>query len=262
MIARTSVLDLAPAVRFAGTFAPGEPVEAGAALPPAWEGLYFPFDAPLAGLRADGSPAGDGLTPPDAPPRRMYAGEDTEFLHPLRWGDQVEQRSSLTSVVRKEGRSGPLLFADITREFVVGGTVAVRSVWHDVFLTAGGAAAAAAPVTGEAPAGDWAAALSVDIRQLFRFSAITFNTHRVHYDRDWAVEVERLPGLLVHGPLVRILLLDALRAARPDLSITHWSVRSRSPVLVDAALRIVGRGTDVELYDGGRLLARGHYRSS
>ncbi|GAA0267939.1 FAS1-like dehydratase domain-containing protein [Cryptosporangium japonicum] len=259
MIVRTAVLDLAPAARFAGTFAPGVPVEPGAVLPPAWEGLYFPFDASLAALRADGSPADDGLTPPDAPPRRMYAGEDTEFHHPLRWGDTVEQRSSLTSVTRKEGRSGSLLFADITREYLVDGAVAVRSVWHDVFLSGG---APPVPATGETPDGDWAAALSVDIRQLFRFSAITFNTHRVHYDRDWALEVERLPGLLVHGPLVRILLLDALRAARPGLAVTHWSIRSHAPVLVDAALCVVGRGRDVELYEGGHLLARGHYRSS
>ncbi|MFG1924754.1 hypothetical protein [Cryptosporangium sp. NPDC048952] len=257
---RTAVLHPEPSLQYAGTFAPGVVVTTGGELPPGWEGLYFPFDAPLAELRPDGSPADDGLTPTDAPPRRMYAGEDTEFLRPLHWGDTVEQRSSLSSVVRKEGRSGSLLFADITREYLVDGAVAVRSVWHDVFLSSGGTALA--PAEGEAPVRDWGAAFTVDIRQLFRFSAITFNTHRVHYDRAWAVDVENLPGLLVHGPLVRILLLDALRAARPSLSVTSWSVRSLAPVLLDAELRIVGSEADVELYDGSRLLARGHYRSS
>jgi 3-methylfumaryl-CoA hydratase len=263
MPTRVETLATAPAAAYRGTFAPASaiPVE-GAELPPGWEGLYFPFDTPLAELRPDGSPARDGILPEIELPRRMYAGEDTVFHSPLRFGERVEQAARAGSLVEKDGRSGRLVFADIVREYRVDGRLAIESTWHDVFLDA---APANAPARPPAPApdepADWNETTTLDARQLFRFSAVTLNTHRIHYDLTWARDVEGLDGLLVHGPLLRILLLDAARRHEPGRLIRSFSYRSHAPVLVDTPVELRGRatGSDTELLavgPTGELLAR------
>lgn len=233
---------------YRGTFAGADdPRGKGADLPAAWEGLLFPFAAPLADLRADGTPARDGVIPEIDLPRRMYAGESTEFRHPIRIGDEVVQTTSLGDVVEKSGSRGRLVFVDIVREYAIGGRVAVRSVWHDVFLEAADPDAAARPPLIDADAArtaDWTEQVVLDARQLFRFSALTFNTHLIHYDRVWAREVEGLPDLLVHGPLTRMLLADAARRNVAGRDIAQLEVRAVAPMLVDRAVRIVGRTTD------------------
>lgn len=249
---RTEQLDLRPATWYSSTFAPTAPEPVlGGELPAGWEGVHFPFDTPFAQLREDGSPAEDGVLPVIDLPRRMYAGEDTEFLLPLHHGDVVTQRTSLGSLVEKQGRAGRLVFADLVREYVVGGEVAVRSTWHDVFLEAQPAvpsprSSAVEPGTadpGADPDADWTVTRSLDSRQLFRFSAVTGNTHRIHYDRQWAREVEGLDDLLVHGPLTRILVLDALAANADGRRLASVRFRAKAPVLVDTSFRIAG--TDV-----------------
>jgi 3-methylfumaryl-CoA hydratase len=230
---------------YRGTFAAGEERrDAGAALPPAWEGVYFPFAAPLADLRPDGTPARDGVVPEIDLPRRMYAGETTEFLRPIVLGDDVTQLTSLGSVVEKTGSSGRLAFVDIEREYRVEHEVAIRSVWHDVFLEN---VDPDAPVRqpkkdpDAAASSDWVDELALDARQLFRFSALTFNTHLIHYDRAWARDVEGLDDLLVHGPLTRILLMDAARRHAPDRLASALNVRAIAPMLVDRPIRFAGR---------------------
>jgi 3-methylfumaryl-CoA hydratase len=244
-ISRAAVLDAEPAEAYRGTFAAGDaPVEG--ALPPAWEGVYFPFAVPFADLRPDGTPARDGVIPEIDLPRRMYAGEDTDFLLPLRVGDEVRQTTTLGDVVEKTGKAGRLTFVDVVREYAVGGEVAVRSVWHDVFLEAAPEAAPPRlPKTDPdaAASADWIDAATLDLRQLFRFSALTFNTHLIHYDRAWAREVEHLPDLLVHGPLTRMLLMDAARRHRPGATARRLSVRAVAPTLVDREIRFAGRDT-------------------
>jgi 3-methylfumaryl-CoA hydratase len=243
-VVRRETLALAPVNAFGGTFAPDDGTfTAGSALPLAWEGISFPFDAPLADLRADGTPARDGVVPEIDLPRRMYAGEDTEFAEPIRIGDEVTQTLSLGAVTEKNGSSGRLVFVDVERTYAVGGRTLVRSVWHDVFLDV---ADPAAPVREprrdpDAASADWVASLTLDARQLFRFSALTFNTHLVHYDRAWAREREGLDDLLVHGPLLRILMADAVRRRHPERRAARLSVRLMSPAYVDRPIRIVGR---------------------
>jgi 3-methylfumaryl-CoA hydratase len=236
-LVRREVLRREVGEAYRDTFAVG--AELGDVVPPGWEGLHFPFDVPLAGLRPDGSPDRDGLLPSVALPRRMYAGEDTVFHRPLGYGVEVEQRVRLGQVAEKTGRSGRLLFADLERDYLVAGEVAVRSTWHDVFLEA--APPAAGPVPDETE-WRWREPLRLDSRQLFRFSALTFNTHRVHYDRDWARGVEGLPDLLVHGPLLRILLLDLAGRVAPGHRLARASVRIHGPVYVDTDVQLVGRG--------------------
>lgn len=268
-VVRTEVLGLTPALAYRGTFARGaaEPKSTGE-LPPGWEGIYFPFDAELDSLRPDGSPADDGVLPVIDLPRRMYAGEDTVFHRPIHYGNVVEQRVSAGAVTEKQGRGGCLVFADLERIFSVNGEPAISSVWHDVFL---GAAKPGESARSPAPAPDvdwlWSESLTLDSRQLFRFSALTFNTHRVHYDREWARSIEGLEDLLVHGPLVRILLLDFALRSSPGLQPHRFSIHMHAPVFVDTTVRLVGRetetGSDLFVLDSeNRILARGSLESS
>lgn len=247
-VVRNAVIGEEDVEAYRGTFAAGEePRDAGDELPPAWDGILFPFAVPLADLRPDGTPARDGVIPEIDLPRRMYAGETTEFLRPLRLGDAVTQTTALGKVVEKNGSSGRLMFVDIEREYAVGGETAVRSVWHDVFLEQADPDAPVRPPKTDpdaAASASWIDELQLDARQLFRFSALTFNTHLIHYDRAWAREVEGLPDLLVHGPLTRILLMDAVRRHAPDRTATRLDVRAIAPVLVDRPLRIAGADAD------------------
>jgi len=244
-VVRSERIDAATVEAYRGTFAAQEhPRGDGDALPAGWEGVFFPFDAALADLRPDGTPARDGVVPEIDLPRRMYAGETTEFHRAIRIGDEVAQTTSLGAVVEKSGSRGRLVFVDIEREYAVDGEVAVRSVWHDVFLEAADPDAPARPPRADPSAvadADWVDETTLDARQLFRFSALTFNTHLIHYDRAWARDVEGLPDLLVHGPLTRILLMDAARRHEQDRVPARLDVRAIAPVLVDRPLRIAGR---------------------
>lgn len=244
---RTERITASTVEAYRGTFAAADPALAdGDVLPAGWEGVFFPFDAALADLRPDGTPARDGIIPEIDLPRRMYAGETTEFLRPIRVGDDVTRTTSLGSVVDKNGSRGRLVFVDVEREYAVDGEPAVRSVWHDVFLEAAdpdAPARAARPDPAVVAEADWLEELTLDARQLFRFSALTFNTHLIHYDRAWARDVEGLPDLLVHGPLTRILLMDAARRNAPGRRPVRLDVRATAPMLVDRPLRFAGRTT-------------------
>lgn len=265
-VVRTEHLSPATVEAYRGTFAASEPgVPADAPLPAAWEGVFFPFDAPLADLRPDGTPARDGVIPEIDLPRRMYAGETTEFLRPLNLGDEVVQTTRLGSVLEKTGSRGRLVFVDVEREYALAGIdgaadggsdgeVAIRSVWHDVFLEAGDPDAPPRPPRTDPDAAahaDWIDEVVLDARQLFRFSALTFNTHLIHYDRAWARDVEGLPDLLVHGPLTRILLMDAARRHAPEHVVTRLDVRAIAPVLVDRPVRLCGK-TEGGKTEGGK----------
>ncbi|WP_241796098.1 MaoC family dehydratase N-terminal domain-containing protein [Microbacterium sp. C5A9] len=243
-VVRTERITASTVEAYRGTFAADDAVVAdGADLPPAWEGVFFPFAAPFADLRPDGTPARDGVVPEIDLPRRMYAGETTEFLRRIRLGDEATQTTTLGSVVEKRGSRGRLVFVDVEREYSVEGETAVRSVWHDVFLEASDPAAPARaphPEPSVAADAEWIEELTLDARQLFRFSALTFNTHLIHYDREWARDVEGLPDLLVHGPLTRILLMDAVRRQVPGREPARLEVRAIAPVLVDRPLRLAG----------------------
>lgn len=244
-VVRTEPVLASTVEAYRGTFAADERTrELDAELPAGWEGLLFPFAAALADLRADGTPARDGVIPEIDLPRRMYAGETTEFLHQVHVGDEVVQTTSLGEVVEKDGSRGRLVFVDVVREYAVDGETAIRSVWHDVFLEAADPDAPVRPPRTDPDAvatADWTDQVTLDARQLFRFSALTFNSHLIHYDRAWARDVEGLPDLLVHGPLTRILLMDAARRHVSGRRPARLAVRAIAPVLVDRPVRLAGR---------------------
>ena len=189
----------------------------GDAVPPGWHWLYF-LEAKRAGeLGHDGHPRRGGFLPPVALPRRMWAGGRIEFRQPLRIGDRVRRDSTVLSVEHKHGRSGDLVFVTVRHEVTANGTVAI-SEEHDIVYREA-AQPGDQPVAGKpAPArAAWQRALTADPVLLFRYSALIFNGHRIHYDLDYARQEEHYPGLIVHGPLQTTLLLDLCRhhASRP-----------------------------------------------
>jgi len=201
---------------------------AGDAVPPGWHWLYF-LEAKRAGeLGHDGHPRRGGFRPPVALPRRMWAGGRIEFRQPLRIGDRVRRDSTVLSVEHKHGRSGDLVFVTVRHEVSANGTVAI-SEEHDIVYREA-AKPGDQPVAGKpAPArAAWQRALTADPVLLFRYSALIFNGHRIHYDLDYVRQEEHYPGLIVHGPLQTTLLLELCRhhASRPVRRLEYRALHS------------------------------------
>lgn len=263
---RKEQIDSFRAETYRGTFAPSRTrLHDGDELPAGWEALYFPFNSNFDGLRPDGTPL-DDVIPDFGLPRRMYAGEDTVYMRPLQIGDSVERVEKLGEIKEKNGKRGRLVFADIERTYSVEGEPAIETVWHDVFLEdARSEDCNTKDVFVAFPLGEeWSSFNFVpDSRHLFRYSAITFNSHRVHYDRSWATETEDLPDLLVHGPLTRNLLLDAVTGGHSSLRPISFKFIATAPLFVDRAITVAVRSIEmnrtevVALNDVGALAARG-----
>ena len=183
----------------------------GDALPPGWHWLYFLETKPASELGPDGHPKRGGFLPPVPLPRRMWAGGRIEFLQPLRIGDAVRRDSEIISVESKHGRSGDLVFVTVRHTVSTGDEIAVREE-HDIVYRDAAKPGEPPPQGKPAPANAaWQRALTGDPVLLFRYSALIFNAHRIHYDLDYAREEEHYPGLIVHGPLQTTLLLDLCR---------------------------------------------------
>lgn len=161
-------------------------------------------------LGEDGHPQRGGFLPPVALPRRMWAGSSLTFHADLHVGDEVRRVSRIADVVLKEGRSGTLCFVTVEHAFDVAGTIVIEEKQNIVYREAATAEDASKPVAAQdaAPAGQHSRPMSVSAPLLFRYSALTFNGHRIHYDRRYAIEVEHYPGLVVHGPLQATVLLN------------------------------------------------------
>jgi 3-methylfumaryl-CoA hydratase len=158
----------------------------------------------------------------------MWAGSRLRFHRPLRIGETVQRESRVASVEHKSGKSGDLVFVRVEHT-LSGAHGAALSEEHDIVYRE---AAAFQPVAGK-PVQDhavWERRIKPDPVLLFRYSALTFNSHRIHYDRSYATEVEGYPGLVVHGPLIATLLIDLVRRARPDADISEFSFRAVKPL--------------------------------
>lgn len=203
----TDAMDPARAIALAASL--GVDWSEGAALPPFFHQAYFWQALPEAELGRDGHPARGGLIPDMGLPRRMWAGGRLAFHAPLRAGIPARKVTTVEGIARKEGRSGPLAFVTLRHEIAQRGVPCV-SEWQDIVYRADPAPGAAAPDPPRAPA-----RAEVEERRrfsptlLFRYSALTFNGHRIHYDLDYCREVEGYPGLVVHGPLLAQYLMLA-----------------------------------------------------
>ncbi|QNE31951.1 acyl-CoA dehydrogenase [Sphingomonas sp. NBWT7] len=202
-------------------------------LPPLAHWLYFLPEARQSAIGRDGHPQRGVELPPIDAPRRMWAGGRLTFNAPLPIGAPATRRSIVTDVNEKTGRSGTLTFVTVRHEIVVDGAAAVIEEQDLVFRQPGnGTPAPAAPDPRRANA---RADFAPDATALFRFSALTFNAHRIHYDRAYAIEDEHYPDLVVHGPYQAMLLADFLLRQRPDRRLTHFSFRGARPMFVGAA---------------------------
>ena len=225
----------------------------GAALPPLWHWFYFLPRAPQAMLSEDGHPQRGGFLPPISYPRRMFAGARLRFHQPLRLGQAAERVGEIRDIVLKSGRSGHLAFVTVAYRFMQNGELCIEEEQDIVYREPG--AAVPAPVVSDWPAvpeGAWSRMITPDPRLLFRFSALTFNAHRIHYDRPYAQQAEGYPGLVVHGPLTAMLLLDLVRQSTPH-TITGFSFRGLAPLFDLAPFRLIGQrdGDQVQLQAQG-----------
>ncbi|MQY02061.1 FAS1-like dehydratase domain-containing protein [Actinomadura macrotermitis] len=232
----TQALDAEPAAALAGLLDAAPP---GAELPPLWQWLYF-LDRPAqADLGPDGHPARGRFLPPIPDRRRMFAGGRFLVREPLRFGDTVTRRAELVSAVPKEGRSGELLLVTVRHTFLRDGDkIAVEE--QDLVYRSGDAAVPAAAPSYKVPEADapWLLRATTDPVLLFRFSALTYNAHRIHYDEEYATHAEGHPGLLVHGPLLALLCLELPR--REGHKVTELSFRARRPVYAGQPLAVTG----------------------
>lgn len=220
-----------------------EPRANGAPLPLLHHWLYFWNVRPPAELGVDGHPARGGFLPPVSLPRRMWAGGRLQFLKPLHLGEQVTRTSTILKVDAKTGRSGPLVFVTVRHEIAGENGSAIIEQQDIVYREAAAAGSVSAPQdTGTPPDAPWRQDIMPDPVLLFRYSALTMNGHRIHYDRPYATGEEAYPELVVHGPLQATLLirLAVRHLARP---ITLFEFRGQSPAFAAIPLQVCGEPT-------------------
>jgi 3-methylfumaryl-CoA hydratase len=240
----TDVLHAGPANLLRLALSRPEPeLKEGDALPPAWLALYFlPRFAPSA-LRPDGAPGDTGVVPKMPLPRRMFAGERQRYHRALRIGEAVRRETELADISVKNGGTGTLVFATVLSRVFGADGLAVEEERRTVFreeIQSGekNQAPRRDPAPAEVP---WRKTVTTDPILLFRFSALTFNSHRIHYDRPWAMDVEGYPGLVVHGPLTTTLLIDFARDSAGGRAIRGYSTQARAPLFDTAPFELRGR---------------------
>jgi 3-methylfumaryl-CoA hydratase len=233
-------------------------------LPPMWHWFGFLAHPAQRELGADGHPAAGRFLPPIPHRRRMFAGARWRQHQPLPVDEPITCRSSVTSVEVKTGRSGEMAFVTVRNEFSRHGELAVLEEQDIVYRSQPDPPAAAAEPTGvpaqvapaepteqqpseqqpteqqpteDKPAAEQEPRLSPDAALLFRFSALTYNAHRIHYDQPYATGVEGYPGLVVHGPLLALLALELPRRNRPEAPVAEFRYRLRRPAFAGTELR-------------------------
>jgi 3-methylfumaryl-CoA hydratase len=236
------VITAAPVAALSATLDRDDPPPVnGTVLPPLWHWLYFLPHARQCDIGPDGHPRRGGFLPPVELPRRMWAGGRLQFLTPLHVGERVQRISRIADVTVKHGRSGTLVFVLVRHEIGTPAGVAIVEE-HDIVYRD-------APATGEAPPPGkpapetplWHRDVVPDDVLLFRYSALTFNGHRIHYDRRYVTEVEGYPGLIVHGPLMATLLLD-LHRRHAEAPVRLFKFRAMRPVFDVAPFTVCGNG--------------------
>lgn len=236
---RTDLATAAPLQGLAATLDRGERYAPGDEVPPLWHWTYFLPSAATSELGTDGHPRRGGFLPPIGLPRRMWAGSRIRFLHPLRVGDAMTRRSTVTDIAAKAGRTGPLYFVKVRHETQVAGVTAIVEEQDIVYRNPPTPADAPPPAAAPSDA-QWQRRIDPSPVLLFRYSALTFNSHRIHFDRPYARHDEGYDGLVVHGPLIATLLLDLVRREQPRARVGEFSFRAVRPLLDTAPFRVCG----------------------
>jgi 3-methylfumaryl-CoA hydratase len=228
----------------------------GATLPPAWQWLYF-VDTPRASdTGVDGHPKVGDFLPPVPLPRRMWAAGRFVLERPLRLGEVAEQRSVIRAVDIKEGKTGTLVFVTVEHDIMQNGQRCLLEEQSLVYRSMPDGSAP--PISGErAPADmDWTMTVEPNPLLLFRYSALTYNGHRIHYDRDYAMRQEHYPALVVHGPLLATLMCELVATKLPEARIKDFQFRAKRPTFDTNAFNVCGKrdGAKLTLWtvaDGG-----------
>jgi len=235
-----------PVDAFAGLLDQPSPLAGGnSALPPMWHLFSFLEYPAQHELGADGHPAAGHFLPPIPHRRRMFAGGRWHYHRPLRVGDEVTLRSTVISIEPKIGRSGDLVFVTVRHEYSIGDLLAGVEEQDIVYRSEPPAAPAAPSAPPTEPAEDTTPAehelrIDPDPTLLFRFSALTYNAHRIHYDQPYATGVEGYPRLVVHGPLLALLALELPRRHHPEAQVLEFHYRLRRPAFTGATIQARG----------------------
>ena len=206
-------------------------------LPPLWHWLYFSPSPQQSELGDDGHAKRGSFLPPVPLPRRMWAAGQLEFFHDLQLGEEITRTSTIDDITVKTGRTGSLCFVRVRHEVSNQNGLALRE-FHDIVYRPNpvSAASVASPEATtsasyeEAPISSHSEIMTPTAPLLFRYSALTFNGHRIHYDRKYVTEVEGYPGLIVHGPLMATLLAGLGGKLNPDARISSFEFRALKPV--------------------------------
>ena len=245
---RFDIVTAVPLAALSATLDREDPApQPGSDVPALWHWLYFTPLARQSEIGPDGHPHRGGFLPPVPLPRRMWAGSRLEFHHPLQVGDQITRVSRIVEVDGKAGRSGELVFVTVRHEVSNARGLALSEEHQIVYRDAPppcspGAAMPAFPAPQPAATDEtFAREIAPDPVLLFRYSALTFNGHRIHYDHSYVTEVEGYPGLIVHGPLIATLLLDLLRRQTPQSHVRHFAFTAVRPVFDTHRFTVCGR---------------------
>jgi 3-methylfumaryl-CoA hydratase len=208
-------------------------------------GFHWALFPPLtraSALGDDGHARTGTFLPPVPLPRRMWAGSRLTFRRALRVGARVDRRSVVSLIAEKNSRSGPLLFVTVNHTITSDGEVAMEEAQDLVYREAPGRMTQR--IAEASPAGAWRRKVHPHETLLFRYSALTFNGHRIHYDRRYAEETEGYPGLVVHGPLIATLLLQLLTEQKPESTVTRFEFKAVRPTFDVAPFEIHGNPGD------------------
>jgi 3-methylfumaryl-CoA hydratase len=206
--------------------------------------IYFTPALPNSQLAVNGNPLNDSLLPPVDLPRRMWAGGKIHFKKPLFAGVPAEKKSTVTKIDEKNGKTGKLCFVTLRHQISSKGVVAIDE--EQVYLFREDSEQGAHPIRTE-PLDmdhDWKKSTRPDAVQLFRFSALSFNSHRIHFDREYAREVEGYPDLVVHAPYLLLLMLDSFKTKHDGKVISEIEYTSTGPVYLGEQITIYGKETD------------------
>ncbi|MCC2597197.1 MaoC family dehydratase N-terminal domain-containing protein [Pusillimonas sp. MFBS29] len=220
-------------------------LEEGDALPPGWQWLFFNPAVRRSGLGVDGHPKRGGFLPPIELPRRMWAGSRLQYLADIHVGDEAIRRSRIAKVVNKVGKRGSLWFVTVEHTTGVNGKPCIVEEQDIVYREATPPNATPAPTAERYDAqAEWGREVQPDTTLLFRYSALTFNGHRIHYDQNYARNEEGYPDLVVHGPLTATLLQQLALEQGAGKSLDCFEFRGVSPLFVSRSFRIEGRTQD------------------
>jgi 3-methylfumaryl-CoA hydratase len=235
----TETLAVSPAEKLAVTLNQTSRPSAGQPLPPLWHWLYFTTNAAQSELGVDGHPRRGGFLPPVSLPCRMWGGGQLTFHHPLRLGETVTRTSEILGISQKTGSRGTLVIVTVKHSLANASGLAIEEV-QDIVYSETASTARPAAVTAPLSVADWRRPVRTDTTLLFRYSAITFNAHRIHYDLPYATRVEGYPGVVVQGPLMATLLLDCHLQETGHLPRTY-RYRGQAPLFGDDHVALCGR---------------------